>query len=40
MIVLYCKASIVCRIQEDIANDQLKLFESVDPFTGEKYKKK
>ena len=26
--------------QEDIANDQLTLFESIDPFTGEKYKKK
>ena len=28
------------QLQEDIANDQLTLFESVDPFTGEKYKKK
>ncbi|MBQ5334335.1 MAG: IS200/IS605 family transposase, partial [Oscillospiraceae bacterium] len=27
-------------LQEDIANDQLTLFESIDPFTGEKYKKK
>ena len=28
------------QLQEDIANDQLTLFESVDPFTGEKHKKK
>ena len=28
------------QLQEDIANDQLSLFETVDPFTGEKYKKK
>ena len=28
------------QLQEDIANDQLTLFESIDPFTGEKYKKK
>ena len=28
------------QLQEDIANDQLTLFENVDPFTGEKYKKK
>lgn len=28
------------QIQEDIANDQLSLFESEDPFTGKKYKKK
>ena len=28
------------QLQEDIACDQLTLFESVDPFTGEKYKKK
>ena len=28
------------QLQEDIANDQMNLFESVDPFTGEKYKKK
>ena len=28
------------QLQEDIANDQLTLFESVDPFTGGKYKKK
>ena len=27
------------QLQEDIANDQLTLFESVDPFTGEKHKK-
>lgn len=26
--------------QEDIACDQMSLFETVDPFTGEKYKKK
>ena len=25
---------------EDIANDQLTLFENIDPFTGEQYKKK
>ena len=28
------------QLQEDIANDQLTLFESIDPFAGEKYKKK
>jgi len=28
------------RPEEDIANDQLMLFENIDPFTGEKYKKK
>ncbi len=28
------------QLQEDIAGDQLTLFESVDPFTGEKCKKK
>ena len=28
------------QLQEDIANDQLSLFETTDPFTGEKYKKK
>ena len=28
------------QLQEDIANDQMSLFEKVDPFTGEKYKKK
>ena len=28
------------QLQDDIANDQLSLFETVDPFTGEKYKKK
>ena len=28
------------QLQEDIASDQLSLFETVDPFTGEKYKKK
>ena len=28
------------QLQEDIACDQLTLFESVDPFTGEKCKKK
>ena len=28
------------QLQEDIANDQLSIYESVDPFTGEKYKKK
>ena len=28
------------QLQEDIANDQLTLFESIDPFTGEKNKKK
>ena len=28
------------QLQEDIANDQLTLFENIDPFTGEKYKKK
>ena len=28
------------QLQEDIANDQLTLFESIDPFTGEKHKKK
>lgn len=27
------------QLQEDIANDQLTLFESVNPFTGKKYKK-
>ena len=27
------------QLQEDIANDQLSLFEATDPFTGEKYKK-
>ena len=27
------------QLQEDIANDQLTLFENIDPFTGEKYKK-
>ena len=27
------------QLQEDIANDQLSLFETVEPFTGEKYKK-
>ena len=28
------------QLQEDIASDQLSLFEAVDPFTGEKYQKK
>ena len=28
------------QLQEDIACDQISLFETVDPFTGEKYKKK
>lgn len=28
------------QLQEDIASDQLSLFETTDPFTGEKYKKK
>lgn len=28
------------QLQEDIASDQLSLFEATDPFTGEKYKKK
>jgi len=28
------------QLQEDIANDQLTLFESIDPFTGEKFRKK
>ena len=28
------------QLQEDIANDQLTLFENIDSFTGEKYKKK
>lgn len=28
------------QLQEDIANDQLSLLETTDPFTGEKYKKK
>lgn len=28
------------QLQEDIANDQMSLFEAVDPFTGEKYKKR
>ena len=28
------------QLQDDIANDQLSLFETVDPFTGEKNKKK
>jgi putative transposase len=28
------------QLQEDIANDQLTLSENIDPFTGEKYKKK
>lgn len=28
------------QLQEDIANDQFSLFETTDPFTGEKYKKK
>ena len=28
------------QLQEDIANDQLSLFEDTDPFTGKKYKKK
>ena len=27
------------QLQEDIACDQMSLFETVDPFTGEKYKK-
>ena len=27
------------QLQEDIINDQLSLFETVDPFTGQKYKK-
>ena len=27
------------QLQEDIANDQLSLFETTDPFTGQKYKK-
>jgi len=27
------------QLQEDIANDQLSLFVTTDPFTGEKYKK-
>ena len=27
------------QLQEDIASDQMSLFETVDPFTGEKYKK-
>ena len=28
------------QLQDDIANDQLSLFESVDPFTGKKNSKK
>lgn len=28
------------QLQEDIAGDQLSLFETTDPFTGEKYKKR
>ena len=28
------------QLQEDIACDQMSLFETVDPFTGEKYEKK
>ncbi|WP_303796360.1 IS200/IS605 family transposase [Ruminococcus flavefaciens] len=28
------------QLQEDIMTDQLSLFETTDPFTGEKYKKK
>ena len=28
------------QLQDDIACDQMSLFETVDPFTGEKYKKK
>ena len=28
------------QLQEDIACDQMSLFETIDPFTGEKYKKK
>ncbi|ADU21318.1 IS200/IS605 family transposase [Ruminococcus albus] len=28
------------QLQEDIVCDQISLFETVDPFTGEKYKKK
>ena len=28
------------QLQEDIACDQMSLFEAIDPFTGEKYKKK
>lgn len=28
------------QLQEDISCDQVSLFETVDPFTGEKYKKK
>ena len=28
------------QLQGDIANDQLSFFETTDPFTGEKYKKK
>lgn len=28
------------QLQEDISCDQMSLFETVDPFTGEKYKKK
>ncbi|SHF19025.1 transposase, partial [Schwartzia succinivorans] len=27
------------QLQDDIANDQLSLFESVDPFTGKREKK-
>ena len=28
------------QLQEDIMTDKLSLFETTDPFTGEKYKKK
>ena len=28
------------QLRVDIANDQFSFFESTDPFTGEKYKKK
>jgi putative transposase len=28
------------QLQEDIASDQLSLFETTDPFTGEKYQKR
>ena len=34
------KVYISNQLQEDIMKDQLSLFETTDPFTGQKYKKK
>ena len=36
----WCRGYIRNQLQDDIANDQLSLFESVDPFTGKKNSKK